>query len=404
VQTLAGFCTIPHVDQRTLDLLKLTLTPGLGPVLISRLLKRFGDPAEVLRANPSTLQTVDRIGPGTATKIVTAFRDTPALAEAELKLAEKLGVHLLAIGSPQYPALLAEILDAPPILYVKGSILVDGPDQYSVGIVGSRDCSAYGLEQANRFGGVLARAGLTIISGGARGIDTAAHRGALQHGGRTIAVLGCGIAHVYPPENDKLFEQISSSGAVISELPLNVSPTADNFPARNRIISGLSLGVLVIEAGLKSGALITARVAAEEHGREVMALPGRVDSQSSRGTLELIKMGGAALVTDPGDVINTLESQARHQHAGTHAARFTQPQSEDLFGAAAMTEAPKAATAAVPLPEVHRAILDALEEPRTIDELCDATGLEPARIRTEITMLEVQKRIARSGGRLTRTR
>ncbi|HYE63448.1 MAG TPA: DNA-processing protein DprA [Phycisphaerales bacterium] len=396
------------MDQRTFDLLRLNLTPGLGPVLISRLLKRFGEPQEVLRAQPSTLETVKGIGPGTAAKMTSGFRDTPALAEAELKLAEKLGVHLLAIGSPGYPPLLAEILDAPPILYVKGTLLAGGPDQFSVGIVGSRDCSAYGLEQSNRFAGVLARAGLTIISGGARGIDTSAHRGALQHGGRTIAVLGCGLAHVYPPENDKLFEQIAGSGAVISELPLNAAPQAENFPARNRIISGLSLGILVIEAGLKSGALITARVAAEEHGREVMALPGRVDSQSSRGTLELIKMGGAHLVTDPGDVIHALESQARHLHAGTHAARFTPMNGADtdLFSGAsggAVSE-PETKPAPSPLPELHRVILGALEEPRTVEELCEATGLEPARLRTEVTMLEVQKRITRSGGRLRRAR
>lgn len=394
------------MDQRTFDLLRLNLTPGLGPVLISRLLKRFGEPHEVLRANPSTLETVKGIGAGTAAKVVGAFSQTAALAEAELKLAEKLGAHVLAIGSPDYPPLLAEILDAPPILYVKGTLLPHGPDQFAVGIVGSRDCSAYGLEQSNRFGGVLARAGLTIVSGGARGIDTSAHRGALQHAGRTVAVLGCGLAHVYPPENDKLFEQIAANGAVISELPLNAAPQAENFPARNRIISGLSLGVLVIEAGLKSGALITARVAAEEHGREVMALPGRVDSQSSRGTLELIKMGGAHLVTDPGDVIHALESQARHQHAGTHAVRFGQPGApEDLFTAGASEQAEtKPAPAPSPLPELHRTILGALDEPRTVEELCDATGLEPGRLRTEITMLEVQKRITRSGGRLQRAR
>jgi DNA processing protein len=386
------------VDSRTFDLLRLTLTPGLGPILISRLLNRFGSPAEVVRASPAALESIKGIGGPTAAKVAEGVRASEALAHQELETAAKLGVSLLAKDTPEYPALLAEIPDAPPILYVRGTLHATGPDQFSVALVGSRQCSAYGMEQAARFAGVLARAGLTIVSGGARGIDTAAHRGALQSGGRTIAVLGCGLAHCYPPENDKLFDQIAANGALISELPLNAAPQADNFPARNRIISGLSLGILVIEAGHRSGALITARVAAEEHGREVMALPGRVDSQTSRGTLELIKMGGAALVTDPGDVIHTLESQARHQHAGTHSVRFSKPQDDGLFESAEPTDPPKSA-----LPEHHRQILEALIEPKTVDELCIATGLDPARLRVEITLLEVQKRVSRSGGRLQRS-
>jgi DNA processing protein len=391
------------VDPRTFDLLRLTLTPGLGPILIARLLDRFGSPSEVLRTSPADLESIKGIGRGSAAKIAQGLRASEALAAEEAEHAAKLGVEILTIDQPGYPSLLAEIPDAPPILYVKGSLQPAGPDQYSVGIVGSRQCSAYGLEQASRFGGVLARAGLTIISGGARGIDTAAHRGALQSGGRTIAVLGCGLAHCYPPENELLFQQIAANGAVISELPLNTAPSPDNFPARNRIISGLSLGVLVIEAGHRSGALITARLAAEEHGREVMALPGRVDSPYSRGTLELIKMGGAALVTDPGDVIHALESQARHQHAGTHAARYTPPSDDGLFENPDVP-APELPPPPPPLPEHHQLILNALVEPKTVEELCLETGLDPARLRMEITLLEVQKRIARAGTRLKRVR
>ncbi len=391
------------MDPRTFDLLRLTLTPGLGPILIARLLDRFGSPSEVLRTSPADLESIKGIGRGSAAKIAQGLRASEALAAEEAEHAAKLGVEILTIDQPGYPSLLAEIPDAPPILYVKGSLQPAGPDQYSVGIVGSRQCSAYGLEQASRFGGVLARAGLTIISGGARGIDTAAHRGALQSGGRTIAVLGCGLAHCYPPENELLFQQIAANGAVISELPLNTAPSPDNFPARNRIISGLSLGVLVIEAGHRSGALITARLAAEEHGREVMALPGRVDSPYSRGTLELIKMGGAALVTDPGDVIHALESQARHQHAGTHAARYTPPSDDGLFENPDVP-APELPPPPPPLPEHHQLILNALVEPKTVEELCLETGLDPARLRMEITLLEVQKRIARAGTRLKRVR
>jgi DNA processing protein len=383
------------LDAAAFSLLRLTLTPGLGPVLISRLLEKFGGAEAACNASPSLLQTVPGIGPQKSATIAKGLVASEALAHAEVAHCKKLKATILCKGTPQYPALLAEIPDAPPVLYVKGQLDPAGPDRYSVGIVGSRECSAYGIEQAQRFAGILSRAGLTIVSGGARGIDTASHRGALNSGGRTIAVLGCGLGHCYPPENADLFEKIAAHGAVISELPVNAAPQADNFPARNRIISGLSLGILVIEAGLRSGALITARVAAEEHGREVMALPGRVDSPSCRGTLELIKMGGAALVTDPGDVIHALESCAHHQHKGTHAARFAPAASPDLF-AEPVREEPK------PASEAHQLILVALEEPLTMDQLSAATGFEPGRLRTEITMLEVQRRIVREGGRLRR--
>lgn len=386
------------IDTETFSVLRLTLTPGLGPVLIARLLERFGSASEACRTSAAMLQTIHGIGSGRSADLVRGLAASEALAQAELASADKMGVHIVARVTDEYPPLLAEIPDAPPLLYVKGKLDPQGPDRYSVAVVGSRECSAYGIEQAQRFGGILARAGLTIVSGGARGIDTASHRGALLSGGRTIAVLGCGLGHCYPPENAELFEKIASSGAVVSELPLNTAPHSDNFPSRNRIISGLSLGVLVIEAGHRSGALITARLAAEDHGREVMALPGRVDSSTCRGSLELIKKGGAALVTDPGDVINVLEGCAHHQHRGTHSARyasatdlFTQPQAE-----------PKPASL-TPVSESHKAILEALEEPLTLDQLSVATGFEIGRLRTEITVLEVQRRVAREGPRLRRT-
>jgi DNA processing protein len=394
------------IDVETFSLLRLTLTPGLGPVLIGRMLERFGSAAEACRASAALLQTIQGIGTGKSAELAKGLAASEGLGHSELELADKLAVHFIAKGTPEYPPLLAEIPDAPPLLYIRGTLDPQGPDRYTVAIVGSRKCSAYGIEQAQRFGGVLARAGLTIVSGGARGIDTASHRGALSSGGRTIAVLGCGLGHCYPPENLKLFEQISASGAVVSELPLNTPPVTDNFPSRNRIISGLSLGVLVIEADLRSGALITARKATEEHGREVMALPGRVDSPSCRGTLKLIKDGGAALVTDPGDVIHALEQCAHHQFKGTHAVRYaapTEPDSGALF-AQTMTEAELAPARSITAPtsEIHRLILDALEEPSTVDQLSAATGLEPAKLRTELTLLEVQRRVVRDGSRLRR--
>lgn len=389
-----------HDTNALRDLLRLTLTPGLGPVLIARLLEAFGSPTAALGASPKLLERIRGIGPAKSAAIARGFRETDALADEELALAEKLGVALVPRDDPGYPPLLRQIPDPPPLLYVRGRFRPDEPDRYPVAIVGSRDCTAYGLEQSARFAGVLAAAGLTVVSGGARGIDTAAHRGALRAGGRTVAVLGCGLARCYPPENESLFNEVAASGAVISELPLRTNPDADNFPARNRLISGISLGVIVIEAGRRSGSLITARMAAEDHGREVMAVPGRVDSPSSLGTLELIRDGGAALVTGPGDVIATLETPARHAHGGTHADRYADPAAapEPLFEPD-HPEPPAAAPALAATP-AQAAILRALAEPLTLDELARATGLDPATLRAEVTVLEIQRRVHRQGSRI----
>ncbi len=377
-------CEIAH-------LLRLTLTPGLGPVLIARVLERFGSVQGVLEASPRQLESVRQIGSAKAAKIALGLRESEPLVEKELALAGKLGVHIVPRGDDEYPQLLAELPDAPTLLYVKGGLDPRDSDRFCIGIVGSRDATAYGIEQAERFAGTLSSAGLTVVSGGARGIDSAAHRGALRAGGRTIAVLGCGLAHRYPPDNEALFEKTQKQGALISELPLDTLPTADNFPARNRIISGLSLGVLVVEAGLRSGALITARYAAEDHGREVMALPGRVDSGASAGTHNLIKLGGALMVTEPGDVIAQLEGQAFHEAVGTHSARYAQDLPIEPRPGPAMS--PRQST-----------IVEALTEPLSPDQLSERTGLEPSVLRAELTVLEIQGRVRRDGLRLVRAR
>jgi len=399
------------------DLVHLSLVPGLGSMLASRLLERFGSPSAVLSLSPAQFQEVRGIGEVLADRIARGVRKAGRKVRAELEQARRLGAMIIARSDPAYPPLLREIPDPPMILYVRGRIDALGDDRFPVAIVGSRSCTAYGIEQAERFAGVLARSGLTIVSGGARGIDSAAHRGALRAGGRTIVVLGCGLGECYPPENADLYDRIAGdgeecSGAVVSELPIATPPSSENFPARNRIISGLSLGVIVIEAGKRSGALITARHAVEEQGREAMALPGRVDSPTSAGSLNLIKSGGAALITEPGDVLALLESPAWHLHGGTHEARFAAnlwSASPDGDGQVGNGGTPDAAigrepSRSMPLTDAQSAILAALSEPRTLDQLAAATGLPVSELRAEATMLELQRRVVREGSRLVRAR
>ncbi len=280
--------------------LKLIRTDGIGPVNFNKMLNHFGNIDAILGSSISQIMNVEGIGPKRAEQIFSS-RNKFGI-EAELELAEKLGVWLVHCQDDRYPTLLKRIDDPPPVLYIKGSL--EKSDNLSVAIVGSRRCSAYGQEQASRFAHFLSSAGFTIVSGMARGIDTAAHHGALSANGRTLAVQGTGLAKIFPSENEKLAKLISESGALISELPLNSEPLAENFPPRNRIIAGLSLGTIVIEAAHRSGALITAG-AALDYNREVMAIPGKIDSPLSKGTNKLLKQG-AKLVDSVEDVIEAL--------------------------------------------------------------------------------------------------
>jgi len=368
------------MDDRTRDLLRLTLIPRLGPIRIGRLLDAFEEPASVLRASPQALMRVRGVGEEVAREIAVGVGASAVSLEQELELVAEAAVEIIALSSERYPPLLAQIPSAPPILYVKGRIEAVAESGYPVAIVGSRRCTVYGIEQAERFGGGLARAGLTVVSGGARGIDTAAHRGALRSGGATVAVLGCGLSHVYPEENADLFAAMTERGCVISELPMRTAPEPKNFPARNRIISGLALGTLVIEAGRRSGALITARQALEDQNREVMVVPGRVDSPSSEGSLDLLKQSAAHLVTAPADVLDILQGPARHSFDGTFADRY-----------ATCTAAPPAANG----PEAE--LLAALSGPTTIDDLAVRTGRSAASLLASITVLEITGRVRREG-------
>jgi DNA processing protein len=274
----------------------LNLVREIGSIRLGKLLKFFDKPENILKASPEKLTAVSLIGEKIARKIYSLKKED---LDKELSLAKKLDLKIITVEDNDYPQNLKQIPDPPIVLYVKGALNVE--DKLAIGIVGSRRATFYGLTNAEKFASELSALGFTIVSGMARGIDTYAHKGALKSGGRTIAVMGSGFSHIYPQENAQLFKEIARSGAVISEFPIDTLPLKENFPCRNRIISGLSMGVLVAEAARNSGALITADFALEQ-GREVFALPGELDSHNSFGTNGLIKQG-AKLVSCLDDIL-----------------------------------------------------------------------------------------------------
>ncbi|MFA5092629.1 MAG: DNA-processing protein DprA [Candidatus Omnitrophota bacterium] len=279
-------------------LVSLNLIPQVGSVRLEALLNRFQLPQNIFKANLNDLIAVvgEKIG-------MSIHSFNIKLLEKDLALAKKANIKIVTLFDADYPQVLKEIPGAPIVLYILGDITAQ--DNLAVGIVGSRRASLYGLNSAEKFAAGLAAQGITIVSGMARGVDTYAHRGALKVKGRTIAVIGSGFNHIYPEENADLAKEISKSGAVISEFSMDTEPLTYNFPRRNRLISGLCRGVLVTEAARNSGALITADFALEQ-GREVFALPGRIDSNASTGTNNLIKQG-AKLVTCCEDILEELD-------------------------------------------------------------------------------------------------
>lgn len=282
--------------------LALSLVPGVGSISYRRLLDRFETPEAVFRARRDELKAVEGLR-AEAVRNILSF-DALAAGKAELERVEKMGSEVVILHDERYPENLKNIYDPPPLLYMKGSLYES--DRGAVAIVGSRDPSEYGKKATTRIGMDLARAGITIVSGMARGVDSAAHRATLKAGGRTIAVLGSGIDVIYPPENRNLYEEIIQKGAVLSPFPVGTKPERGNFPARNRVISGLSLGVVVIQATKPdSGALITARHALEQ-GREVFAVPGNVGMVVSRATNLLIKKGEAKLAETAADILEEI--------------------------------------------------------------------------------------------------
>ncbi len=361
--------------------LTLSLTEGIGPILSRRLIERAGSVEAACEASVALLRMVDGVGTSKAPKIATSLADARQKVDAEIDRAASKQIRLICPDDEVYPHLLTTIPDPPLVLYCKGTL--EPRDLNALAIVGSRKCSLYGREQAERFATLLAGAGFTILSGGARGVDSAAHRGAIAaNNGRTIAVLGSGIDVPYPPENLELFHTIANRGAVLSEYPFGTPPLADNFPRRNRIVSGMSRGVLVIEADERSGALITARQAADEHNRVVMAIPGRVDNPQSAGPHKLIRQGA------------TLVTRIEHIIEAVGALDASIPEMP-LFEQADEKPAPKLST----LSNDQQTILEQVTvEPQNVDTITELCGLDVPIVQRELMYLTLKGRVRRVNG------
>lgn len=362
-------------DQRTIEWLRLSLTAGLGAAGCRRLVEHFGSPGRVLAAPRAELAKVAGIRKTTLAGI--GANDTTRAAEATLQKVHDNEQTLLCWDDPEYPARLRTIHDPPVLLYLKGSLPVVNSD--GIAVVGARAASTYGLQMAERFSKDLAARGLTIISGLALGIDSNAHAGALSVKGKTVAVLGCGLDIVYPARNRKLFEEIAAIGALVSEYPPGTPPDGFRFPARNRIISGLALGVLVVEAAKRSGSLITAQLALEQ-GREVFAMPGRIDSGKSEGSHRLLQEG-AKLVHSVNDIVEELPTFSSSSPAKTNQLPPVD-QIADLDQDS----------------QTLMAVLDVY--PQTIDNLIVATGLPAGLVGEKLVLLELADLIQVLPGKL----
>jgi DNA processing protein len=370
------------------------MVPEVGPLRFARLVEHFGSADAAFGAGAAALRMVDGIGQATADTI--ARGRAQASVEKELALAEKHGVRIICREDQEYPRPLKFIPDPPICLYVRGKL--EPQDAVAMAVVGSRRCTIYGREQANRFGYQLAQRGLTVISGLARGVDGEAHKGAISAEGRTIAILGNGLTKIYPPEHADLAGRVLEHGAIISELPMATSPDKNNFLPRNRIIAGLSLGTLVIEAARRSGSLSTARCASE-YNREVFAVPGRIDSDFSSGTNALIRDQHAKLVTCPDDVLDELgeAGELLRRIAGgagdEHSPALCAGPDGHSVALRAGSEPPGGLFAA-PAPKLNddeRTVHAALRvEERSLEQLCEDTGLPAAKVASTLIMLQLK--------------
>ncbi len=373
----------------------LNMIPRIGPVRLRRLLEVFGEPQAILRAPAARLAGVEGIGTEIA-RGVAAWESEIDLA-AELSRVKDAGVSVLTTQSELYPPALRTIYDPPIVLYVWGELTTR--DARGISVVGSRRTTFYGVETARKLSSQLAGAGLTVFSGLARGIDTAAHEGALAAKGRTVAVLGCGLSQIYPPENYGLAERIADgSGAVISEFSMGIRPDRQTFPMRNRIISGCGLGLLVVEASLNSGALISAGQALEQ-GRPVFSVPGPIDRLSSQGTNSLIQQG-AKLVMTCEDVLEELDSLPDLFPPVAPAAANSRPlPAPDVPPPVSPAPLPVRA-AAVSLRPQEAAVLDAVEQDETpIDRIIAKCGLPTPVVSSTLLALELKKLIKQQPGK-----
>lgn len=357
-------------------LIALNLIENVGPIRLRHLLNHFGEATAILQASQDALLRVHGIGLETADAIA-CWESTVDLS-GELRRITQFGCSILTQDDAEYPSNLREIYDPPIVLYVKGRL--QPQDNHGIALVGSRQTTSYGLETARRLGYQLGYLGVTMVSGGARGIDTAAHQGTLQAKGRTVCVLGTGLNLVFPPENAELFERIAERGAVLTQFPFNRPADKQSFPIRNRIVAGMTLGTVVVEANLASGALITAKFATD-YGRQVFAVPGRVDSPRSKGCHDLIKKG-AKLCEGPEDILSEFEY---------------------LFPPVNRRPSP-AETGTTPelfLPENEQKVIAALIEPeRSVDEIIRTSGLAASTVSVALLSLEMKRLVLRQPGPL----
>lgn len=374
---MSFFCLMTDLEEKKYWI-ALNMVPGVGSVTYQKLLNTFKSPEQVFSASLYALTKIPGIHAKTAQKILNF--GFPDHVKRELEYIEKHQVRVITLEDQNYPEQLKTIFDPPPIMYVKGHLLQQ--HELMIAVVGSRRASTYGRTVTEKLCGEFALKGFTVISGMARGIDSAAHRGSLKAGGRTIAVLGCGVNVIYPSENDRLYHEIVEKGAVISEFPMFTKPDRGNFPARNRIISGMSLGTVIVEAGSRSGALITADMALDQ-GRDVFAVPGNITSASSKGTNRLIKQG-AILIEHADDVLNALPLEISREVQGI--------QKEFSF-----TTEPSLP----PLTQDEQCILAFIShQPIHIDEITVRSQLPSGTVSGVLMMLEMKNVIRQSAGKM----
>lgn len=357
-------------------LIALNMIEHVGPVRLRRLLDHFGDAPAILRASRAALMRVHGVGEEVAEAIATWESNVDL--SGELRRIQEFGCGIITQEDEPYPKLLREIYDPPIVLYVRGNLTAQ--DQQGIALVGTRHTSHYGLESARKLAYQLAYVGMTVVSGGARGVDTAAHQGALSAKGRTIAVLGTGINLIFPAENVELFERIAANGAVITQFPFGRKADRQSFPIRNRIVAGMTLGTVVVEAALNSGALITANFATE-YGRQIFAVPGRIDSPGSKGCHDLIKKG-AKLCEGAEDVLCEFEY---------------------LFPPSNRSPSPAetGALPALPLSQNEQKVFDVLnDEEISIDDVIRRSGLPTSAVSVALLSLEMKRLVKQLPGKM----